>query len=69
MRGDAEADEMDGIVGWHRTEWFGAFVVLAVSLGLWSWLLVGKFEITLFLRISSTGLCSLLSKDCSKMTK
>lgn len=48
MTGDVEADGVDGIVGWHRTEWLDAFVVLAVFLGLWSWLLVGKFEITLF---------------------
>jgi hypothetical protein len=51
---------MDGIVGWHRTEWLGAFVVLAVFLGLWSWLLVGEFKMTLFfVRISGIGLCSL----------
>lgn len=48
MTGDVEADGVDGIVGWHRTEWLGAFVVLTVFFGLRSWLLVGKFEITLF---------------------
>lgn len=48
MTGDVEADGMDSIVGWHRTEWLGAFVVLTVFLGLWNRLLVGKFEITLF---------------------
>jgi len=58
--GDVEVDGMDGIVGWHRTEWLGAFVMLAVFLGLWSWLLVGEFEITLFfVRISGIALCSL----------
>jgi len=25
VTGDVEADGVDGIVGWHRTEWLGAF--------------------------------------------
>ena len=60
MRGDAEADGMDGIVEWHRMEWFGAFVVLAVSLVLlelaFGW---GVWDKVVFVRVSGIGLCSL----------
>ena len=39
MRGDVKADGMNGIVGWHRTEWFGAFVgsgcFLDCGVGFW----------------------------------